>query len=183
MKYRSTIPYAQFRNRKSSENRKFWPTPLMMQVWGVSQGAYQSLFSPLRVNIYTLRRINSNVFNYGVLPHTPLWILLNTRYMHRIAFLKILKIPNSETCLAGRVSEKELWTCTTIDERRSDITGGTLETLICELNDSQNFLKNQWAASKNSKGQTGNTKQAPYWGSTNIRRHRTKFSHPDLNWI
>jgi hypothetical protein len=34
--YRPTTPYPQFWKRKSSKSRKFWPTPLMMRVWGVS---------------------------------------------------------------------------------------------------------------------------------------------------
>jgi len=34
--YRSTIHYPQFWDPKSAENRKFWPKPLTMHMWGVS---------------------------------------------------------------------------------------------------------------------------------------------------
>jgi hypothetical protein len=35
-----------------------------------------------------------------------------------------------------------------------------------------------YKARQNSRCQSSDTKQAPYWVLTDIRRHRTKFSHP-----
>jgi hypothetical protein len=40
------------------------------------------------VNIHTLRCRNRNVFDYGVLPQTPLGMSHNRRYMHSITFLQ-----------------------------------------------------------------------------------------------
>jgi hypothetical protein len=39
------------------------------------------------------------------------------------------------------------------------------------------YFSKIWETSQNSRCQTGDTKQIPYWGSTHIRCQRTKASH------
>ena len=69
----------------------------------------------LSVNNVTLRCINGNVFNLGVLPHcclTQRWGCYPTYGISTVYFLsKIQKIPNYEIHLASIVLDNGLLTC------------------------------------------------------------------------